>query len=145
MISMPLGRWINNHYTYFKRFTLIGAVGFVVDGGLLTILFHLLNIDPIISRVFSFGIAASATWLLNRRLNFHTHLKKNKLSEWRNYLLATSAGASINFVIYVFLISSSILMAEYPLLPFAIGSAIALLFNYFACREYVFKDSAPGN
>jgi putative flippase GtrA len=48
-------------------------------------------------------------------------------------------GTSINFGIYTSFVLGSAWMAAHPLLPFAIASAIALVFNYLGSKHFAFK------
>ena len=57
--------------TQFLRFGLVGAVGFLVDVGVLYAM-HGLGLDLYTARVVSFLAAATFTWLGNRFFTFGT-------------------------------------------------------------------------
>ena len=53
-----------------RNFATVGAIGFVIDAGILAALTHGAGWSPWAARVPSFATAVLATWLLNRRLTF---------------------------------------------------------------------------
>ena len=53
------------------RFGAVGAVGFIVDGGLLYGLVASGLLGSLTARVVSFPTAVLTTWMLNRRFTFH--------------------------------------------------------------------------
>ncbi len=54
----------------FGAFAVVGAVGFLVDAGVLTALVNGLGANPYAARAVSFPAAVTATWWLNRRWTF---------------------------------------------------------------------------
>ena len=48
-------------------------------------------------------------------------------------------GTGVNFGIYASLVLSSATMATHPLLPFAIASGVALVFNYLGSKHFAFR------
>ena len=50
----------------FLRFCIVGTIGFVVDAGSLYLIMATTGAGPYLARLFSFMMAASATWILNR-------------------------------------------------------------------------------
>jgi putative flippase GtrA len=121
------------------RFGLVGAVGFAVDGGLLQALVALAGWGPIEARALSFPAAVLATWWLNRSITFRG---QDGGSLWRSlarYVGVSLVGTSVNFGIYSGLVLASATMAAHPLVPFAIASGIALVFNYLGSKHFAFK------
>lgn len=59
------------------RFATVGAVGFVVDGGILTLMMSRGH-APFESRLVSFTFAVTATWALNRTWTFSRTRRKER-------------------------------------------------------------------
>ena len=121
------------------RFAVVGVAGFIVDGGLLHWLVASGACGPIAARAISFPVAVLATWYLHRRITFPD--RGPVLSSMWRYLLVSSAGTTLNFVMYSALVVSVGWMAAQPLLPFAIASAIAMVFNYLGARHFAFGEA----
>ena len=51
-------------------FVIVGAIGFLIDAGCLTVLMTGFDFDPYSARAISFTIAVTTTWYMNRRWVF---------------------------------------------------------------------------
>lgn len=120
------------------RFALVGAVGFAVDGGLLQLLVSL-GWGPIAARALSFPAAVLATWWLNRSITFREREPGGLLASLLRYVAVSVVGTGVNFGIYASLVLASAAMAAHPLLPFAIASGAALVFNYLGSKHFAFR------
>ena len=120
------------------RFGLVGAVGFAVDGGLLQLLVSL-GWGPIAARALSFPAAVLATWWLNRSITFRGRESGGLLASLLRYVAVSVVGTGVNFGIYASLVLASATMAARPLLPFAIASGVALVFNYLGSKHFAFR------
>ena len=118
------------------RFCIVGALGFLMDTGVLLILTRLWALGYMSARILSFLMACCLTWLLNRVFTFRS---QSGLAGLASYMAATSIGALINLTVYKFVIDHVGPSASGRVLGVAIGSVIALGFNYAACRWYVFR------
>jgi putative flippase GtrA len=123
----------------FLRFGLVGAVGFLVDGGMLQALVGLGNWGAIQARLLSFPVAVFATWLLNRHFTFSRTNNGTASRSFARYVAVSLGGASINFLIYTVLVLSMAFMAALPIVPLAIASIVALAFNYFGSKHFAFR------
>jgi putative flippase GtrA len=125
-------------------FGIVGTIGFLVDGGVLTALSQWYGIDVFISRVPSFVIATVVTWLLNRTFVFQANndgdLRTQR--EYSRYLLVQVGGGLLNFGIYSLLLKSFSVLHSIPVVPLAAGSAGGMLFNYSGTRRWVFRKTA---
>ncbi|MCB9991893.1 MAG: GtrA family protein [Rhodospirillales bacterium] len=122
----------------FMRYCLVGGIGFCTDGGLLQLGIHLMGWGVIVARVPSFLIAVLVTWYLNRGFTF----RKQHISfreSFPSYIAANAVGLAINFGSYSAGVLFSPFMAQYPLLPLAIGAVLGMVFNFFAAR-WIFRD-----
>jgi putative flippase GtrA len=123
----------------FLRFTLIGAVGFLVDAGALYLAMAWLGAGHYSGRVVSYAVAASSTWALNRRFTFHAQRSKNWLAEWARFFTTNAAGGIANYVVYATLVASWPLVREWPILGVAAGSIAGLIINFNLGRRVVFR------
>lgn len=115
----------------FLRFCAVGAVGFVVDAGLTLLLSQGLQWTPVASRIVAFVVAATVTWLLNRHYTFRSQAG---LRSWAPYVMATGVGALINIGIYWLWLRVAGVAPAAILGGVALGSGVALAFNFFVSR-----------
>lgn len=120
------------------RFATIGAVGFIVDGGLLAIAVYGLGGDARLSRLVSFPIAVVVTWLFNRLWTFETRQGVKASTEFARYLGSQGLGCLVNFAFY----GASLTWLPYPfnapLVALALAAGVALAANYMLVRVFVF-------
>lgn len=132
MLEILLGR-------EFRQFAIVGGVGFCVDGGLLSILiYNGWNIIP--ARSCSFLLAVSTTWLLNRLWTFNSSKNMGVHREFIYYYGTQIIGALINLSIFFTVINLYPSFRNTPLIPFAFGSATALIFNYLISKIFIFRS-----
>ena len=122
----------------FPAFVVVGTVGFIVDATILAVLVHGYQWGDYTARLVSFAVAVTVTWLLNRSYVFADARTHNRRSEYTRYLTVQGMGMAINFLIYSLCLISSPLMDQWPVLALAVGSAVALIFNYAGARIFVF-------
>lgn len=118
------------------RFALVGAIGFIVNALLVELL--ALYTGPVVAQLLAFPVAATSTWLMNRRFTFAATAPAS-FSEWRKYLLANTAGMVANNGFYFLTVLSSDFAYKHPVIGVAAGSVAGLFFNFVATRAYVFK------
>jgi len=121
-------------------FAVAGAVGFVVDAGVLYALAPWLGWYA--ARVLSFLAAASVTWLFNRRYTFAAARPPSLWREYLAYLGAMLGGAAVNYAIYALTLH----LAHGPwaaLLGVALGSLGGMAVNYLSARHLVFRPRGP--
>lgn len=124
----------------FMRFGLVGAVGFVIDAGVLSLLINITQLGPYISRIISYLCAATVTWLLNRTFTFAVRANKSISTEWLKYISANLLGALLNYGIYSILVMHVAIVNVHPVLGVAAGSFAGMLVNFSLSRIYVFDD-----
>ena len=123
----------------FLRFALAGAVGFVVDVGVLYIALSL-GLGYYLGRVVSFLVAAFTTWQINRRYTFPIRDGEHWTAEWLRYLLAMLGGGAANYARYAALIYALPKALFLPALAVAAGAIPGLMVNFLAARFWVFKE-----
>jgi len=123
----------------FFRFLVIGALAFIVDVGALYF-FKSKGFDLYTSRILSFLIAASFSWLGNRSYTFGS--REDRLGkipgEWFRYLLAMLVGGLVNYAVYAFMISQFELFYSQPWLAVGFGTAGGLLVNFLLARKILY-------
>jgi putative flippase GtrA len=122
----------------FMRFGVVGAVGFVLDAGILQLLL-LAGWGPIAARAVAIPLAVFGTWALNRGFTFPEAQAGPALPSLARYAAVSAVGASVNFGVYTLLVLASPLLAAHPLAPLAIASVIAMLVNYLGSKHFAFK------
>lgn len=123
-------------------FTFIGGIGFVIDGGLLTLLTRVCALNIFMSRLVSFSVAVLATWYLNRTLVFMQDVDPalKKRVEYSRYLAVQIGGALINLFIFTAFILYYPTMKETPVIPLFFGAFFGLSFNFTGTRYWVYKN-----
>ena len=121
----------------FFSYVIVGVAGFIVDGGILTILMNF-GYGILESRLFSFSVAVSITWIFNRIWTFHSESNK-KIKEYIGYFATQIAGALINLFIFYALIFSLPQLKSLPILPLAFGAAASLFFNFAISKLCIFR------
>ena len=121
----------------FAGFFLAGAVGFVVDGGILYALKAPLG--PYLARVVSFSVAVFATFLINRFVVFADRPHRSFFRSLGSYVAANGMGGLLNFAMYSGMVWSALPVIGAPMAAFAIASALALAFNFTMTNVFVFR------
>lgn len=122
----------------FLRFGVVGVIGFLVDAAVLYAMLWL-SMGYLSGRVVSFFFAATATWLINRRITFTPGAHRSLLREWTSYILAMSAGGLVNFGAYQIVMSSFHYSAILPLCAVGVGSLAGMLVNFTVAKLWVFR------
>ena len=123
-------------------FIAVGAIGFVLDAGLMLLMIKAFACHPIGARLVSFLVAVSCTWLLNRRWAFRGRGSRSRSFEYAGYFAIQVAGATLNVGVFLGCLLLWPQLVSVPLLPFAIGAAVALLFNYALLRRTLYRREA---
>lgn len=120
----------------FFRFALVGAAGFLVDAGALTLALHL-GSDFYTGRMFSFFCAVTATWYMNRVYTFGSQ-DTRLLHEWGRFVSANAVGGLVNYSTYALLVSTVGLFVSYPIAAVGAGSIASLFWNFTLSHRLVF-------
>ena len=115
-----------------------GAIGFVVDAGIVQLLVSKADANPYIARLFSFFCAACSTWLFNRRYTFGDRGGHGLLGEWARYMTAMSLGFAINYSTYALVVFYSDFVHRWPAIAVAAGSLPGSLVNFMGARQWAF-------
>lgn len=125
-------------------FVIIGSVGFIIDGGVLTYLSVGLGVNVYGSRLISFTLASLTTWLLNRKYTFRRSYDSPEFSrrrEYGRYIIIQTGGALINLGVFTWVVAANPALLAIPIIPCAFGAGVALFFNFIGARMWVFKEN----
>jgi putative flippase GtrA len=136
----------------FLRFGVVGTAGFVIDASVLQLLISQFDGNLYISRIFSYLVAASVTWIMHRHYTFRENLVSAEgvntanaythlAWQWTRFVVTNFLGALVNYGVYALCIFNWLLFRNYPVLAVAAGSVVGLIFNYTASRHLVFNRS----
>ncbi|MBO9514197.1 MAG: GtrA family protein [Variovorax sp.] len=121
----------------FLSFAIVGALGFVVDVGVLYLASPHLGWYG--GRIVSWWVAATATWLLNRHFTFRARPSGRSIAlEYAHYMLTMAGGALVNYAAYVLTLRWAG-GAWGPALGVAVGSCAGLAVNFLSARYLVFR------
>ena len=126
-------------------FAFVGAIGFLIDAGLLAVQVHLFGIGPYSARLGSFTAAVTATWWLNRRHTFRELGRYSAGKEYRRYIGVQIIGALTNLGVYAAVLTLIPWFARYPVLALAVGAGPGLVVNYTLGRLLVFPGEHHGS
>jgi putative flippase GtrA len=119
-----------------------GAIGLVVDAGVVQALVSWGHWNPYLARVVSFLSAATATWLWNRRYTFaQRESGRSLLGEWAHWIALMSVGALVNYAAYAAILMLYPWLHRWPALAVAASSAAASLVNFATARGVLFKSA----
>lgn len=126
-------------------FAIVGAIGFVIDAAILSFLMMAAGFEPYGARAISFSAAVTTTWYLNRRWVFRRASIPMTRREYLSYVVVQIIGAAINLLVFVVAIEWFDELRNAPVVPLAMGAALALVFNFGASSRFVFAHSPePG-
>lgn len=125
----------------FLRFAVIGAVVFVFEALILSLVTYKLHFNPEIGRCISFVPAVIAAWFLNRQFTFTSKKHLAWYKELLRYIVVNIGGLASNFFSYFVFLQWFQMAKTYPLLALAGGSLTGMLLNFFASKRFVFLRS----
>ena len=120
------------------RFAVVGTVGFAVDAGVLQLLVGFAGWSPFVARVISFPAALTATFVLNRAWTFRA-LRMSPIRAYGAYGVIQTLGAVLNLLVFSVCLLAIPVLYQFPVIALAIGSIVAMIFNYYASRRLVFR------
>ncbi len=124
----------------FFRFAFVGAIGFVIDESVLTILIWN-GQNKFIARIISILVAMTFTWLGNRFLTFRQHAATGLVPVMREamrFFGTNSVGALISYSVYAGLIRFADTPFDNPNLAVFISVLAALTWNFTVSKHFVF-------
>jgi putative flippase GtrA len=124
----------------FLRFSIIGVIGFVIDSTALLVAVDFLGLNLYSGRVFSFFVAATATWALNRKFTFTHEDRRPLIVQWARFIAANAIGGLVNYGVYAGLVTFVPFVATYYVIGVAVGAVFGLAFNFTVSKFWVFRS-----
>ena len=127
----------------FLRFCIVGGIAFVVDAALL-LAFVALGMPDAVGRILSITLAMQLAYVLNSRFTFRDHRGIGRAT-WLAYMASNTLGAGINYLVFLATLALAPIGDAHllRLAAIAAGTAVALVFNYWANRRYTFRARQP--
>ena len=122
----------------FGKFGIVGALGFIVDSGLLYFGIYVLGLGHDAAGLFSFPFAVTFTWIGNRLFTFRDAPRMPMAKQWAKFAAVCAIGLVFNRGTYILLNHTVPLVYSYPVLGLLAGTAAGMFFNFFAARRHVF-------
>ena len=123
-------------------FAVSGAIGFVIDAGIVQLLVRESGMNPYGARVLSFLAAATTTWCFNRRYTFAGHGGASRRRELARYLIAMAFGFVLNYGAYALCVATWPLVRSWPAIGVAVGSVAGAVVNFLTSKYWIFRPSA---
>ena len=121
-------------WTAFLRFSVVGALAYLLDTAILYLLRDALGL--FLGRCVSLAAAMLFTWSINRRYTFARRpLIRSAPAEALVYAVLMSIGALINLGVFVVASELIAVVRAIPALGVALGSVAGLGFNFLAARR----------
>jgi len=126
-------------------FAIGGAIGFVVDAGIVQTLVTFVHFNPYAGRVISFLVAATVTWWWNRSHTFAARQSGRSLAtEWLHWMALMSGGAAVNYAAYVACLMAFPGWHKWPVFAVGVGSIFAAVVNFVSARMLLFRRAKTG-
>ncbi|GBR69878.1 GtrA family protein [Gluconobacter kanchanaburiensis] len=127
----------------FLRFGTVGALGFLVDWGTVSLLRT--PIGLIAATLVAYFVAATGNWCLNRFWTFRLSAAENQhmILQWLRFLLANSFGFLLNRGMVFLLYATVPLTTHHPGLALAAGALCGMVANFNLSRRLVFRAHTP--
>ena len=121
-------------------FALVGCAGFASDALLFLLSSRVLGIPVLPARALAFLPATGVTWLLNRYFVFRTgDSAHRKRDEYLRHIGTQSIGIALNFAIFYAAVRAGLGKGSAQLIPLALGSLVAMVWNYLVSRRFVYR------
>lgn len=128
----------------FKRFCIVGLVAFLADAATVFVLTHSLMQDSY-ARIFSLMVGMHVAYVLNSRYTYRQH-RGICFATWRAFVASNLVGSCINYCVFLAALAplTSLLPASFArIFAIAVGTGVALIFNYWANRRFAFRKETP--
>lgn len=124
----------------FLRFCLVGGIGFLVDWGVLEQCVEG-GMPTLPARTLSILVALQVTYVLHEAFTFRTHAGY-RLRRWLQFAGWNLLGGAVNLAVFMGMVQllGGVVADAWigRLLAMVTGTAVALVFNYWANRRFVF-------
>lgn len=131
---------VENHRRLLERFvkwSVVGAIGAVVDYTILIGLVELVGLYPLIAQAISFTCAVVNNYILNRTWTFGDIKHRGPVVQFTQFFVVSVAGLGTRSVIFYFLFK---VLSLWYIYATAIAIIIVLIWNFFANLVWTFRE-----
>jgi putative flippase GtrA len=121
----------------FMMFGTVGVAGFLTDTASVYLLRYRLGLYG--AGIVAYGVAASATWILNRSWTFRGRGSGPAHRQWARFLVVNLAGFVLNRGTYALLVTFVPRCAAQPVYAVAAGAIAGMFVNFNLSRTMVFR------
>ena len=97
---ITLAKSNRKEFKRFAKFLVVGVTGFIVDFGVLNLLYRALNFPPILAQGISFTLAATNNFLWNRYWSYPDSRSKPILRQFAQFFILSVMGLLIRTVLF---------------------------------------------
>ena len=143
----------NQERVRFLKFATVGAMGAVIDFGVMNLMTHMFNMRLVFAGTISFTCAVISNFILNRYWTYPDSRSRHILHQLGMFILVSAAGIAFRMPILHYgeppmavlaktatniPDSTAHLLAKNATLAFAIG--IVMIWNFFINRYWTYND-----
>lgn len=121
----------------FIKFSVVGFVSFVIDSTIYLLLSRWAGIFYLYAKVISFCVAATNSYLWNRRWTFRSRTPQ-RFRQFTQFFIVAGVGVSLNAGIMYLLHG---LLHLHDLIALLIATGTVMFWNFFANRSWTFRQT----
>ena len=125
----------HNVVRQFIKFGVVGFVSFTIDAGFYLLFTRALGVFYIYAKVASFCIAATNSYILNRRWTFRSR-NPDRLRQFAQFLVVASTGAAMNAGIMYLLHGR---LGIHDMHAFLVAVGVVMFWNFLVNRAWTFR------
>ncbi|MCJ7751514.1 MAG: GtrA family protein [Armatimonadetes bacterium] len=123
----------------FIKFGVVGFISFTIDAGFYLLFTRALGVFYLYAKVASFCIAATNSYILNRRWTFRS-TNPDRLRQFAQFLVVASTGAAMNAGIMYILHGR---LRIHDMHAFLVAVGVVMFWNFLVNRAWTFRHH-PG-
>ncbi|MCA9897113.1 MAG: GtrA family protein [Anaerolineales bacterium] len=132
----------------FSKFLVVGAIGFIVDFGTLTLLVEVFHLPTLIANTISFTMAVISNFTLNRYWTYPDSRQKKLSSQLSQFALVSIIGLAINNSLLWLLESPfdslletvGVFVGKGYIPAKMVATVVVLFWNFFVNRYWTYND-----
>ena len=121
------------------RFAVVAGLAFLIDAGLVTLLYKGFDVDPLYARLIAIGAATLFAIYWHRHWTFAHSKEGSILYQQVTYVVTQVISHTLNIGIYLSLIEHDVFWQNWPFLAVATGSASAVIVAFCLSKWIVFR------
>lgn len=132
----------------FLKFLVVGAFGFVVDTGALTLLALVFSMNRIAAKGCAFLLAVISNFIWNRLWTYQDSRSKSVLVQAAQFVLVSVVGLGINMLVFGWAdhLAHRFVASVYALYIAQVAAVgVALMWNFVANRFITYSDVKAGS